>query len=223
MASTTRRITSFLLLFFSMSNLGAEALHNHKRQLHLQQIPQLASIVINEYLADPAGSGPGDLAGDANGDGVRDSSADEFVEIVNTSPVPVNIGLFTISDASQVRLTVPAGKFIPPGEAAVVFGGGTPTGIFGNAAANGLVFTAGSSGLSLNNGGDTITVKDNNGVTVTSVTFGSAEGNANQSITRSPDVTGSFTPHSSAAGSGGSLFSPGSRVNGAPFTTTDPV
>src|ERR1051325_7112758 len=157
MASTTRVIALSLLLVSSeLSNFGAEALHVRNHRLNLRQTPQTASIVINEYLADPAGSGPGDLAGDANGDGVRDSSADEFVEIVNTGPAPVNFGLFTISDAAQIRFTVPAGKFIPPGEAAVVFGGGNPTGAFGNATANGLVFTAGSGGLSLNNGGDTI-------------------------------------------------------------------
>jgi len=185
--------------------------------------PQTATLIINEYLADPAGSAAGDLAGDANGDGIRDSADDEFVELVNDGAAPLDVGLFTISDATQVRFTVPAGKVIPPGESAVVFGGGTPTGAFGNATANGLVFTAGSGGLSLNNGGDTITVKDNLAATVTSVTFGSSEGGANQSITRSPDITGAFTTHSTAAGSGGALFSPGARVNGAPFTSTDPV
>ncbi|MEK6299387.1 MAG: lamin tail domain-containing protein [Acidobacteriota bacterium] len=176
-------------------------------------------LIINEYLADP----PDGTAGDANGDGVRDSADDEFVEIVNTGANPLPVGGFTISDATQVRFTIPAGKIIPPGEAAVVFGGGTPTGAFGNCAANGLVFAAGSGGLSLNNGGDTITIKDGAAVTVASVTFGSTEGNANQSITRSPDITGAFTPHSSATGSGGSLFSPGARVNGAPFVSTDPM
>ena len=185
--------------------------------------PQTATLIINEHLADPAGSAAGDLDGDANGDGIRDSADDEFVELVNDGAAPLDVGLFTISDATQTRFTIPAGKVIPPGESAVVFGGGTPTGAFGNATANGLVFTAGSGGLSLNNGGDTITVKDNLAATVTSVTFGSSEGGANQSITRSPDITGAFTTHSTAAGSGGALFSPGARVNGAPFTTTDPV
>ncbi len=186
-------------------------------------LPDTSTLIINEYLADPAGSNPGDLSGDANGDGVRDSADDEFVEIVNTGVLALNIGMFTISDAAQTRFVFPAGKIIPPGESAVVFGGGTPTGSFGNAAANGLVFTAGSSGLSLNNGGDTITIKDSLAAVVTSLTFGSAEGSANQSITRSPDITGAFVPHSTASGSGGSLFSPGARVNQAPFTTTDPV
>jgi Lamin Tail Domain/IPT/TIG domain len=184
---------------------------------------QSATLIINEYLADPPGSIATDLIGDANGDGVRDSSQDEFVELVNNGAAPLDISLFTISDATQTRFTFPSGKVIPPGESAVVFGGGTPTGAFGNAAANRLVFAAGGSGLSLNNGGDKITIKDNTDATVTSVTYGSTEGNANQSITRSPDVTGGFVMHSTAQGSGGALFSPGSRVNGAPFTTTDPV
>ena len=184
---------------------------------------QTATLILNEYLADPAGSVAGDLAGDANGDGTRDSADDEFVELVNNGSAPLDIGLFTISDATQVRFSVPAGRVIPPGESVVVFGGGTPLGDFGNAGANGLVFTAGSAGLSLNNGGDTITVKDNLGATVTTLTFGSSEGGANQSITLNPDITGTFTTHSTAAGSNGAFFSPGARLTGAPFTTTDPL
>src|SRR5262249_15178660 len=86
------------------------------------------------------------------------------------------------------------------------------------------VFAAGGSeGLSLSNGGGTITIKDGLGVTVTSLTYGSTEGGAGQSITRSPDVNGSFVKHSTAAGNNGARFSPGTRVGGAPFTTKDPV
>ena len=221
-----KRVISFLCIFILAPGLLFSVLASRKTQNPTHDAPltpQTATLIINEYLADPAGSAAGDLAGDANGDGIRDAADDEFVEIANNGGAPLNVGLFTISDATQVRFTIPAGKVIPPGESAVVFGGGTPTGAFGNAAANGLVFAVGSGGLSLNNGGDTITIKDNLAVTVTSVTYGSPEGNANQSITRSPDITGGFTTHSTATGSGGSLFSPGARVNGAPFTTTDPV
>ncbi|HEY7911460.1 MAG TPA: lamin tail domain-containing protein, partial [Blastocatellia bacterium] len=187
--------------------------------LTASSVTQATPLVINEYLADP----PDGLPGDANGDGARDSTADEFIEIINASFAPLNIGGFTISDSAQVRFTIPAGKIIPPGEAAVVFGGGMPTGAFGNAAENGLVFSIGGAGLSLNNGGDTITIKDGANQVVASLTFGASEGNANQSVTRSPDVTGNFTTHSSAAGSQGSLFSPGARANHLPFTTTAPV
>jgi Lamin Tail Domain/IPT/TIG domain len=189
-----------------------------------QQSPQAVMLVINEYLADP----PAGIAGDANGDGLRDSAQDEFIELVNNDIAPLNISGFTISDSVQVRFTIPAGKIIPPGEAAVIFGGGTPTGAFGNAMANGLVFAVGTSqGLSLNNtGGDTITVKDSNlatAIIVAMLTYTSVEGTAQQSITRSPDVTGGFVKHSTAPGSGGALFSPGTKINGSPFTTTNPV
>ena len=219
------RVSSAILILVLMLGVLSSTLAFRKREnLWTEaQTPETATLVINEYLADPAGSSPGDLAGDANGDGVRDSTDDEFVEIVNSGALPLSIGLFTISDAAQTRFTFPAGKIIPPGEAAVVFGGGAPTGSFGNATANGLVFTAGSAGLSLNNSGDTIVVKNNSGAVVATVTFGATEGSANQSITRDPDISGTFVPHSTASGSGGSLFSPGARVNGLPFTTTDPI
>ena len=222
----TRIVITPLCMFVLAPGLLFSALASKTLQHPSPDTPltlQASTLIINEYLADPGGSAAGDLEGDANGDGTRDSTDDEFVEIVNNGAAPLDVSLFTISDATQVRFTIPAGKVIPPGESAIVFGGGAPTGAFGNATANGLVFTAGPGGLSLNNGGDTITVSDNLAATVTSVTFGSPEGGANQSITLSPDLTGSFTTHSTAVGSGGALYSPGARVNGAPFTTTDPV
>ena len=222
----SRRVKSTLFALVLASCFLVSALASRRPRVSspaAQLTAQSATLIVNEYLADPPGSTATDLIGDANGDGVRDATQDEFVELVNNGASPLDISLFTISDAMQTRFTFPGGKVIPPGEAAVVFGGGTPTGAFGNAAANGLVFAAGGAGLSLNNGGDTITIKDNMGATVTSETYGSTEGNADQSITRSPDVTGGFVMHSTAPGSGGALFSPGRRVNGAPFTTSDPV
>ncbi|HVG19985.1 MAG TPA: IPT/TIG domain-containing protein, partial [Blastocatellia bacterium] len=172
----------------------------------------LGAIGINEFLADP----PDGAAGDANGDGVRDSSQDEFIEVINRTSGPVNVGGFSVGDLDAVRFTFPPGAIIPAGEAAVIFGGGSPRGEFGNARANGLVFTA---SLSLNNSGDAITIKDGSARAVESIAYGSGEGNANQSINRNPDGEGTtFAPHSSIAGSGGRLFSPGARTSGSPFT-----
>jgi hypothetical protein len=178
-----------------------------------------AALAVNEYLADP----PPGPAGDANEDGTRDATQDEFVELVNTGAAPLDISGYTISDATTVRFTVPSGRIIPPGEAAVVFGGGIPTGSFGNAGANGLVFAIGGAGLSLNNGGDSIIIKDNLGAEAARHDYPPPNSGIGQAITRSPDVTGSFVAHSSATGSGGRLFSPGTRANGISFTTTDPV
>ncbi|HEX4953446.1 MAG TPA: lamin tail domain-containing protein [Thermoanaerobaculia bacterium] len=171
------------------------------------------ALIVHEIHADPHSS-----LGDANGDGVVNTTADEFVELVNTGYVAIDISGYTISDALQTRHTFASGTVIPPREAVVVFAGGTPTGSFGNAAANGLVFTASTGGLALNNTGDTVTVKNASAVVVQSVTYGSAANN-DASLTRSPDWTNTpFVRHNLATGSGGTRFSPGQTVAGAAFT-----
>ena len=165
-------------------------------------------IVINELHADPAA----DISGDANNDGVRDSGDDEFVEVVNITPGPLDVSGWTLSDGFGPRHTFPAGSVIPSQCAIVVFGGGTPTGDFGNA----TVQTASGGSLGLNNGGDTVTIND--GVAdVVSAGYGS-EGGDDQSLTRDPDIFGpALVRHTSAAGSGGALYSPGTRVDGSQF------
>ncbi|HWO01188.1 MAG TPA: lamin tail domain-containing protein, partial [Blastocatellia bacterium] len=173
-------------------------------------------LVINEFLADPADG----ASGDANGDGTRSSSQDEFVEIVNRTAEPIDVSSYKLSDADAIRHVFAAGTVIPPFEAAVVFGGGSPKGAFGNAADNQLVFKASTGGLSLNNGGDTIKLEDTQGRIVQEIKFGAPEGGAGQSINRDPDLGGAaFSLHSSVAEDGAKLFSPGARATGAAFTT----
>jgi len=161
--------------------------------------------VINEIHADPDGS----IAGDANGDGIRDGSQDEFVEIVNTSGADIDISGWTLADGFTVRHTFATGSIVLDGCSVVVFGGGTPTGAFGNS----LVQTASGGSLGLNNSGDNITLHNGVGDAATA-SYGS-EGGANQSLTLDPDVTGaSFVQHSVASSSGGTLFSPGTKQDG---------
>jgi len=168
-----------------------------------------ADWVINEVHADPDGS----VAGDANGDGVRNGSEDEFVEIVNTSGADADISGWTLADGFRVRHTFPAGTIVPDGCSVVVFGGGSPTGAFGAS----LVQTASGNSLGLNNGGDTVTL--NNGTDdVVSVGYGS-EGGSNQSLTRDPDISGAtLIRHSDASTSGGTLYSPGTLADGSQFS-----
>ncbi|TDT16604.1 putative extracellular nuclease [Ilumatobacter fluminis] len=169
-----------------------------------------SSVVINEIHADPEAT----ILGDANGDGVRSSDNDEFVEIVNTGTEPVDISGWTISDAVGVRHTFGAGTTLPADCAAVVFGGGTPTGPFGGS----LVQTASSGTIGLNNGGDSVTLNDSSSGLVATVAYG-AEGGNDESLTRDPDLTGAFVGHATATGSGGALFSPGTSIDGAAFGT----
>ncbi len=163
--------------------------------------------VINELQADPEGS----IAGDANGDGVRHFSDDEFVEIVNGAAFDLDLSGWTLADSSGTRHTFPSGSVVVAECSIVVFGGGTPTGGFGGS----VVQIASSGALGLNNGGDTVTLND--GVSdVVSVGYGS-QGGRSQSLTRDPDIIGAFALHGGATNSGGALFSPGSRIDGSSF------
>jgi hypothetical protein len=141
-----------------------------------------APVVLNEILADP----PPDLAGDANGDGTRSGSDDEFVEVLNRGAGPVDIGGWTLSDATGLRHEFPSGLVLGVGELYVVFGGGTPTGIPSGSA------VASSGGLSLNNSGEEVVLADAGGLTQDVHAWGS-EGNADESLIRLPDGTGDWT------------------------------
>lgn len=162
----------------------------------------MAQIVINEVHYNPAG----DLTGDANGDGVRSSSHDEFVEIVNANPNSIDVSGYTISDADGVAFTVPSGTILLANQPLVVFGGGTPTGSFGGA----LVF---AKSLGLNNADNYVVLKSATGATVDSVSYktNSAVG---KSFTRNPDITGAFVASTEI---GTVLFTPGTRNDGSAF------
>ena len=88
------------------------------------------------------------------------------------------------------------------------------------------VVKASSGGLSLTNSGAVITLRDQAAAVVTLFTYGGStglNGGASQALTRSPDVAGGFVLHQSATGSAGRLFSPGTRVDGTPFTPCPPI
>ena len=169
-------------------------------------------LVINELLADPAAD-DADTAdvveGDANGDGVRDGSQDEFIEIFNTGSVSIDLENYTISDGYGLRHTFSAGSILPANSFITIFGGGTPTGISGmvQVANEGTTPT-----LGLNNTGDTVTLKDADGVKRLVNAYGS-EGGDNQSIAREPDFTGDFVKHLSHT-TNPVAFSPGEKNDG---------
>ncbi|HUF63879.1 MAG TPA: lamin tail domain-containing protein [Verrucomicrobiales bacterium] len=174
-------------------------------------------VVINEILADPPGSRPEHLEGDANGDGVRDSSADEFVELVNGSQTAIDLSGWTISDGAALRHVFAEGTVLGPGLAVVVFGGGLPAPESGGA----QLLTASTGRLGLNNGGDTVILMNREGAPVEEVSYG-REGGSGQSLNRDPDVAGRvWVEHSWAEGGEGRLFSPGLRADGSPFGETE--
>jgi hypothetical protein len=139
-------------------------------------------VVLNEILADP----PADLAGDANGDGVRSTADDEFVEILNRGGAGVDLSGWSLRDATGLRHEFPAGFVLPAGAYFVVFGGGTPTGIPSGTT------VASTGGLSLNNTADEVQLVGPDGVANDVHTYGS-EANGDQSLIRVPDGDGEWT------------------------------
>lgn len=157
-------------------------------------------IVLNEFLADPGGN-------DINGDGAVSSDDDEFIEFVNTGNSDLDVSDWKIEDEIGTRYTFPDNTILKPNQGIVIFGGGVPTGDFGGS----IVKT--TSSLSLNNSGDSIILKNDSGLEILTHTYSSSSAGASE--TRSPDLTGSFTDHSSAFN--GTSFSPGTSVDGFAF------
>jgi len=175
-------------------------------------------LIINEVLYDPSNSG---LNGDANGDGVYAQDDDEFIEFVNLGGT-LDISGYTVSDAAAIRHTFPSGTIIPSGGVLVVFGGGNPSGAFGNAIvqlANGF-----EERLNMNNAGDLVTLNNTNGEVVLTFDIEPLSNNPNESYSRYPDLNlepdsegNLFYQHSSLSESSGTLFSPGTKIDGTNF------
>ncbi|MEK6279606.1 MAG: lamin tail domain-containing protein [Acidobacteriota bacterium] len=183
-------------------------------------------ILINEFMADT----PDGAAGDANRDGSRDTSQDEFVELVNTTTHDIDISGYQILNRSAtgtsdtLRHTFSTRTIIPACTAIVVFGGGTfdPNHA---AFAGSQVVKASSGSLTLINSAGVITLRDPAGTIAGFVTYGGSSGldaDDNQSLTRLPDIAGPFAKHG-AATVGARLFSPGTQLNGLPFSSCTPA
>ena len=172
-------------------------------------------LIINEVLYDP----PSGNAGDANGDGTREAQEDEFIEFVNLGGT-LDISGYTVSDAAAIRHTFPTGTIISPGGVLVLFGGGNPSGAFGNA----IVQTATTGLLNMNNAGDFVTLYNNAGEVILTFDIEPLSNNPDESYSRYPDLNTEpdadgvlFYQHSSITESSGTLFSPGTKIDGSNF------
>lgn len=166
-----------------------------------------AQIIINEFYADVAIG----IAGDANGDGIRDAKEDEFIELVNPSGTEIDLKNYSVWVTGQLRHQFEASIILPPLSAIVIFGGGVPMGIFGNS----LITTATSGSLGLGNGGVKVELKNANNEIIEEFTYPNE--NANISWTRYPDIVGGFISHNQIPDTYGSSFSPGTMLNSFPF------
>jgi hypothetical protein len=155
--------------------------------------PPAAKVFLNEILSNEPGTDP----------------VGEFVELVNSGGVAVDLSGWTIADAVQVRHVFAAGTVLGAGRAIVVFGdtAGIPSGLSNAVAAS-------SHTLSLSNSGDTVTLASPTG-TVDSFTYAAGQPDG-VSLNRSPDgsATGGFVLHNTLVTA---PRSPGVRATGAAF------
>ena len=144
--------------------------------------PPPASVVINEFLPDPAS--------DINGDGTASTTQDEFIEVYNTATTATDISGWSITDGVALRHVFPAGSVLLPGQAFTVFGGGTPD----NAA---CFQTASTGSLGLNNGSDQITLFDANNIQRDAFSYSGSSDDI--TYAREIDGIGNFVQHNTIA------------------------
>lgn len=173
--------------------------------------PGVGELIINEVLAAvPAGDD-----GDSNEDGVRDTTGDEFIELVNVSERRVRIAGVTLRKSEEDDpVTTVATGCLDPGEGLVIFGGiemGAAWPEF-----PGSLVEISEKSLRLSNGGGRLILQAPSGATLHDEDYPAAE---NSSVVRWPELTGSFTSHTSVAQS---RFSAGTCTDGQRFASGCP-
>lgn len=153
-------------------------------------------VIINEIGANEPGS----------------NTAGEFVELLNVGSTAVDLGGWTLSDATAVRHAFAAGTTLNPGKAIAVFGGSSaiPAGLTNAVAAS-------TGQLNLSNSGDSVTLKDSSGASVDGFSYPSSLSNTDGvSMNLNPDgsAAGTFVKHTTISSLSSS---PGTRASGASF------
>ncbi len=159
--------------------------------------PASGRLLINEVMPNPTT--------DSNGDGTKDTTADEYVELVNVGAQPLDLTGWSLSDGTSVRHRFATGSVIAPGGALVVFGGGTAK----LSAGTTVLQVATSKALGLNNTGDTVNIADKDGLVVAQVSWVSGLA-AGKSWARTKDLD----PNASF---GATAPSPGTKSDGSNY------
>ena len=182
--------------------------------------PEVGELLINELLTD------GKAEGDPNGDGSLDAVDDEFIEIVNTSDVSLDLsGVVIVENEFSFlpRHTFAEGTTLRAHEAVVVFGGGDVSAL---SASNAWFMVADNEdsgtayGLDLGNSGDRVLLKAADDTVLDSVTYGDHI-LADQDAVRDASMVSETEPggdtyvdHSTV---GSASYSPGTYADGTEF------
>ncbi|MFO1459837.1 MAG: lamin tail domain-containing protein [Verrucomicrobiota bacterium] len=220
--------------------LTADGIAATRRLFWTVYVPAAAEqqVQISEYLANPTSRSSAPSFNPLNRDdwppaqdaalASKLTSWDEFVEIVNLGDTPVNLGNWTLSDATRVRAWLDPEEpacIVPSQSALVIFGGpvGTHEPRLGGAtiaALPGPESVPGSDGLGLNNTGDTLMLRNAEGHLVERVVYGARNVSEDGSMVRWPLPDGPWKPHTQVDPTRGA--SPGSPPTGTEWIPGNP-
>ncbi len=144
---------SFIFTITTVNNPDSNQISINKNfELTIFDDDTNSGLLLTEFLADP----PTGIIGDANGDGERNASQDEFVEFLNITDSTIDLSGMAIYDSDVLRHKIRDSTFLQPNQLLVVFGGGTIT----ESSDEVIVQKASTNRLSLDNGGDRIILRD---------------------------------------------------------------
>ncbi len=152
--------TLYNALFSPGDTVDAAADEKKNNETETESFQKSEGLVISEVYPDPAAGADGDV----NGDGVRHTYQDEFVELGNLSDNSVDIGGYFLGDddtQTEGLFRFPDNTVLAPGDAVVLFGGG-------DRVAEGIFTDDGRIGDGLSNAGDTVLLLGTDGRTVVS-------------------------------------------------------
>lgn len=156
--------------------------------------PAPGEVVVSALLVSPG-------AVDADGDGAADPIGDEYIELTSRLSVPIDLAGAVLRDATRARYVFPAGAYLPPGGALVIFGSDAP--------------------LSLDDEGDRVRLVSASGVTLHEVGYTSADVVTGRSLSNLPSTGPSPTPALTTSDVLGHDRVPGAFISNSPGTMAE--
>jgi hypothetical protein len=171
--------------------------------------PGAGDFIINELHTSPSGT-----TDDVNCDSTT-STNDEFIEVVNATGGALDLTGTELHEGGVAKHTF--SECLPAGQAIVIYNQGL-TSMCGVGDWGTTIGASADTSFTLTNGGGEVISLELNAVTLDSVTtLNLASTNPRTSMTRSPDVTGSFAQHTTADTADASPFSVGTCLDGGLF------
>jgi hypothetical protein len=171
-------------------------------------------VTMTEFLANPTGHSEAPHFNPLRREtsGANPTQEDEFVELVNLSPLEVDCSGWTISDALQVRHRFPAPSLLTASNAVVVYGGPREGSLPVLEVAT-QPASEGNAGLSLNNTGDSLLLRNAADHLIERIVYSGAWLSSQGSLSRHPTADDAFVPQAETA-SGLWGATPGLRADG---------